>query len=219
MQTDVFAERYAQQGYVAVAGVLPAEVAAVFLSITQKGMGDTRDAQARFTAQVGPLDKPAYDVYSSDYTAALTLLWGMTPFMAQVTGKALLPTYAYFRVYQQGGLCLVHSDRPACEHSMSLALGSSDGCPWPFAIARRALDGEDRLGVRPDFGGEDYASLELAAGDAVVYQGVRHRHGRIVPNPNRWSAHLFMHWVDRDGPYRDHAFDRRRLPAPADFHF
>lgn len=48
----------------------------------------------------------------------------------------------------------------------------------------------------------------MRAGDAVMYRGVNHRHGRIEPNPNRWSAHLFLHWVDAKGPYAEHAFDR-----------
>jgi hypothetical protein len=29
----------------------------------------------------------------------------------------------------------------------------------------------------------------------------------MEPNPNRWSAHLFLHWVERDGPYAEHAFE------------
>ena len=44
-----------------------------------------------------------------------------------------------------------------------------------------------------------------------MYQGVHHRHGRLDPNPNAWSAHLFLHWVDPAGPYRDEAFDRPTL--------
>jgi hypothetical protein len=34
----------------------------------------------------------------------------------------------------------------------------------------------------------------------------------LDPNPNSWSAHLFLHWVEKDGRYRDQAFDR---PAQA----
>jgi hypothetical protein len=41
-----------------------------------------------------------------------------------------------------------------------------------------------------------------------MYRGVNHRHGRIEPNPNRWSAHLFMHWVDANGRFADEAFDK-----------
>jgi hypothetical protein len=53
----------------------------------------------------------------------------------------------------------------------------------------------------------------MSAGDAVMYRGVNHRHGRLDPNPNSWSAHLFLHWVDPNGPYADHAFDRANVEA------
>lgn len=59
----------------------------------------------------------------------------------------------------------------------------------------------------------------MAPGDAVVYRGTDYYHGRVSPNPNRWSAHLFMHWVERDGPCRDHAFDRKSLSGPISFEF
>ena len=48
-------------------------------------------------------------------------------------------------------------------------------------------------------------------GDGVLYQGVHHHHGRTMPNPNRWSAHLFLFWVERDGPFAQHTFDAERL--------
>ena len=59
----------------------------------------------------------------------------------------------------------------------------------------------------------------MEVGDAVLYQGVHHRHGRMSPNPNGWSAHLFLHWVDRDGPHRAHAFDGNAAPAEVNFSF
>jgi hypothetical protein len=37
----------------------------------------------------------------------------------------------------------------------------------------------------------------MNVGDAVLYRGVNHRHGRLRPNPNAWSANLFLHWIDR----------------------
>lgn len=40
-----------------------------------------------------------------------------------------------------------------------------------------------------------------------------------TPKPNGWSVYLFLHWVDRDGPYRDHAFDGHGVPTKANFSF
>ena len=60
---------------------------------------------------------------------------------------------------------------------------------------------------------DQVGAVAMAAGDAVLYQGVHHHHGRVTPNPNRWSAHLFLHWVERNGAYADYAFDGQRPPA------
>jgi hypothetical protein len=149
-------------------------------------------------------------VYSRQYAPMATFHWGLTPAVAEVADCELIPTYAYFRVYQYGDVCLVHADREACEHSLSLMVELSDAVPWALCI------GNDRIVERPtaggpDFGSEEYTSLPMSCGDAVMYRGVDHRHGRVDPNPNRWSAHFFMHWVDANGPYADHAFDRVAL--------
>ena len=81
------------------------------------------------------------------------------------------------------------------------------------AAQRRAGDrcgaesGEPSARAEEDFGDEAFTSLGMNVGDAVLYRGTNHRHGRIKPNPNQWSVHLFLHWVERDGRYADHAFD------------
>jgi hypothetical protein len=143
-------------------------------------------------------------------------LWGLTPLMREITGRDLLPTYDYLRIYREGDICKVHYDRPSCEHSLSLTLDYSDGEPWPLEVGKDRS--EPSASVEEDFGAEEFTSLDMKVGDAVLYRGVNHRHGRIRPNPNGWSVHLFLHWVDRDGPYRDHAFDGQ-APAKVNFQF
>ena len=115
-------------------------------------------------------------------------------------------------------MCRVHSDRQSCEHSLSLTLDYSDGEPWPLEVGS-VRSTKPSAKVDEGFGDEPHASLSMQVGDAVLYRGVHHRHGRITPNPNAWSAHLFLHWVDRDGPYADHAFDGRKNQAKVNFTF
>ncbi|HBK91739.1 MAG TPA: hypothetical protein DDZ68_08720 [Parvularcula sp.] len=57
----------------------------------------------------------------------------------------------------------------------------------------------------------------LAPGDGLFYRGVNLRHGRMQPNPNRWSAHLFLFWVDAEGEFKDLAFDRMTFNESVDF--
>ena len=198
---------YRDSGYVMLRGLFPHEVMAAFYDrlFTDLDLARRKDS---FRAEGPLLTKAAIEVYSKAYTPMATFLWGLTPCMAEVAQKRLVPTYAYFRMYQKGDVCRVHSDRHACEHSLSLMLGLSDDIPWALSIERRRLDAPTST-IEESFGGQEFASLPMAVGDGVMYQGVHHRHGRVDPNPNRWSAHLFMHWVDADGPYSDRAFDRR----------
>ena len=121
------------------------------------------------------------------------------------------------RIYREGDICRVHLDRPSCEHSLSLTLDYSDGVAWPLELGERHFP-QPKASVSDDFGDEPYASILMNVGDAVLYRGTNHRHGRMTPNPNGWSAHLFLHWVERSGPYSDHAFDQR-LPETVNFTF
>lgn len=95
---------------------------------------------------------------------------------------------------------------------MSLTVLLAEQKPWSLSVERARRDGPVP-GVEADYGGQDYAELPMGAGDVVMYQGVNHRHGRLQPNPNSRSAHIFLHWVEADGPYKEHAFDHPALVA------
>ena len=212
LPSDVAAEReqYAANGYVLLKGLFPPKLLAHFRGQLQTDLNlmGSRD----FVKACNLLTKPSIEVYSLHYPPMAGFLWGLTPRVAQIAGCELMPSYAYFRIYQQGDVCRVHSDREACEHSMSLTVELGENRPWALGVERRRLD-RPVASVEPDFGGEELASLPMSAGDAVIYRGVNHRHGRLEPNPNSWSAHLFMHWVDAHGPYAAHAFDRAKIEA------
>ena len=208
---------YEADGYALVRGVVPREVADAFMASLKADVGEKPVPLSRVNEFPNLLVRPAFEIYGFHYKPMLALLWGLTPVMRALTGRDLLPSYDYFRVYRQGDVCKVHHDRQSCEHSMSLTLAYSDGLPWNLDIGRD--DTEPSARVEHDFGEERFAALAMQVGDAVIYRGVRHRHGRIEANPNRWSAHLFLHWVERDGPYSEYAFDRHGIPQPVDFTF
>lgn len=206
------ASRYAQDGYAHLERFISRQVATGFLArmkadLARQGVG--------FDKLMKPsplLKQPAAEIYGYHYVPLATFHWGMTPAVQALVGEAILPTYSYFRLYREGDICKVHGDRPACEHSLSLTLAYSDDRPWalevspvrtatPYARADGAFVHAERAQAVP-----------MAAGDAVLYQGVHHHHGRTSPNPNAWSAHLFLHWVSSDGPYAAEAFDKQVPP-------
>lgn len=168
-------------------------------------------------------NKPCYEAYGYALPVLATFLWGLTPHIEALTGCVLLPTYSYFRTYQQDDVCRVHTDRPACEHSLSLTLAYADGIPWALSVSKQPLPADAALRQtrhgESDFGALAHTDLPMQPGDAVLYRGVDYAHGRLRPNPNRWSAHLFMHWVDRNGPFADRAFDRQPVGGEAEFVF
>ena len=202
---------YRRDGYALLEGMMPKEVTTAVYNRLAADLDLARSAR-NYTVERALLAKPAIEVYSHVYAPLATLLWGLTPVAAALAGKRLLPTYAYFRAYQQGDICRVHSDRLACEHSMSLTLLLGEERPWALTVERERRDGPVSS-IDEDYGGGDFAELPMGSGDAVMYQGVNHRHGRLLPNPNSWSAHLFLHWVDADGPHAEQAFDRPALKA------
>ena len=200
-------DSYRERGYVLLEQLFPPLVLAVFHGKMQQDL-NLKGNQA-FISQTSLLTKPAIEVYSRQYAPMATFHWALTPTAADVAGCELMPTYAYFRAYQQGDVCLVHSDRHACEHSLSLTLHLADDRPWALCVEHRRI--EQPEAIERDFGEQAFTPLPMRTGDAVMYRGVEHRHGRLEPNPNTWSAHLFLHWVDANGPHADHAFDRVML--------
>lgn len=203
-------DRYRSNGCVPLTGLFPVEVVRAFYHQMQHDLQAAGRPLSSFRSSGPLLKQAAIEVYCYQYAPMLTFLWGLTPRIAAATGRDLLPTYAYFRAYQRGDVCRVHSDRPACEHSVSLTLAYADGLPWGLSVASDPID-RPRDAVADDFEGAPFQTLAMQPGDGVLYQGTHHRHGRLDPNPNSWSAHLFLHWVERDGRYKDHAFDRVAL--------
>ena len=208
---------YHDDGYAHVEGLISPDVAQAFLKGLKEDMGPGAIPLSRAGDHPNLLKRPAFELYGHHYKPMLYFLWGLTPIVSEILGLDLLPTYDYFRIYREGDICRVHSDRYSCEHSLSLTLDYSDGEPWDLQVEKARSDPSAK--VDEDFGTEDFASIAMAVGDGVLYQGVNHRHGRTKPNPNGWSAHLFLHWVERGGPHHDHAFDRRLSGGDVNFTF
>lgn len=206
---------YGADGYALVRGIVPP---AVCNALLRQIDGDvvSKVPAGQLMRQPNLLKREAVELYGFHYPPLLGLLWGLTPTISGLLGLDLLPSYSYFRIYREGDVCRVHCDRYACEVSLSLTLDYSDGVPWPLEMARVAVPPSGL--VEDDFGTLPYGAVEMQPGDGVLYQGVERRHGRITPNPNGWSAHLFCHWVRRDGPHAAHAFDGRADAAqPVNF--
>src|SRR5438067_13941157 len=142
-------EQYRTDGYVLLKRLFPPALLAMFRGRLQTDLNlmGSRD----FVRTNNLLMKPSIEVYSLEYPPMAGFLWGLTPRVTQIAGCELMPSYAYFRIYQKDDVCRVHSDRQACEHSLSLTLELGDNIPWALSMERRHLD--QPLGaIEPDFG-------------------------------------------------------------------
>jgi hypothetical protein len=208
---------YEKNGFALVRGLVPAEVALAFMNGLKAEFGD-RPIQLSTPAEYpAVLRRRAFEFDGHTYKPMNYFLWALTPTVSRLVGREVLPTYDYFRVYREGDVCRVHSDRPESEHSLSLTLDYSDGNVWDLQIGHKRID--TLYPLSDDFGDQGYTSLSMGVGDAALYQGHHYAHGRMTPNTNGWSAHLFLNFVDREGPNRERAFDNKPVLEKVNFTF
>jgi hypothetical protein len=62
------------------------------------------------------------------------LLKKLLPCVEIETGLSLFPTYSYFRAYQRDDVLKRHTDRNACEISLSLSVGYKSDGTWPIYV-------------------------------------------------------------------------------------
>ena len=121
------------------------------------------------------------------------LLVDLLPYFEQASGKRLLPTYSYARLYKTGEKLEIHTDRESCEISATITLGF-EGKAWPIYM------GEE--------GGANASKIEMGVGDAVLYRGMDKHHWR-KKFKGEWQAQVFLHYVDADGPHKEWKLDKR----------
>ena len=134
--------------------------------------------------EITPNCFPAYGTPTTE-----AMMMGIQPFIEEITGKKLFPTYSYGRIYWNGSEMKKHVDRPSCEYSVTLSI-SIDKDPWPIWI--------------------DNDEIFLQPGDMVVYKGMEVEHWR-EPYKGNEQIQLFFHYVDADGPHADCRFDYRPM--------
>jgi hypothetical protein len=121
-----------------------------------------------------------------------TVLERVWPYLEQIIGEELLPTYAYGRVYTNGNVLENHTDRPSCEISVTVQLGRSHNYAWPIYMGNMRFD--------------------MAEGDGIIYKGCDIPHRRdICEGPEGYiSGQLFLHYVRKNGPHAEWAGDKRK---------
>ena len=146
--------------------------------------------------------------------------------LEKIIGKKLYTTYYYDRYYFTGQELTRHTDRDACEISVSIHIGTNlpDNLKdWPFKIKTpdTYTDKNKSAILVP---GEE-RSCVLNAGDGLLYKGCERPHWRDpMPSPRRrkrdvllrrkqpeyYYHQIFFHYVLQDGERAHCAFDATR---------
>jgi hypothetical protein len=132
----------------------------------------------------------SFAYYSALCFEALSLQ--LQPLMEEITGKKLYPTYTYARIYYNGATMAIHKDRPSCQFSTTVNI-SIDEEPWEIWF--ETLTGQKK-------------SIKLWPGDLIVYKGDTLNHWRDAYQGQR-QTQAFLHYVDKNGNYRDYKWDHR----------
>lgn len=144
--------------------------------------------------------EPAFDAqvpnspFSYNFLPFVRLLVEKLPQVASLSGEAVLPTYAYSRLYRHGATLARHTDRDACEVSLTVHLQGDQ--PWDFWL--------QTFGQPP-------VCVQLAPGDALLYLGCQSEHWR-EPFQGQDYQQVFLHYVLANGRRAYAFFDREKKP-------
>jgi hypothetical protein len=122
------------------------------------------------------------------------------PKLEYILGEELLPTYTYARLYSNGDVLEKHTDRPACEVSITVQLGRSHNYAWPIYAGPYRYD--------------------LSEGDGVIYKGCDIEHWRnACDGPNDYySGQAFFHFVKKNGKHKKEFCDSKNRKVTGDFY-
>lgn len=180
------ADRFSKMRYLRIRGFLPKPILQylkVYFDVLLANDRFSPDAQCPSSLSLG--GDPGLDA---------VLEWAR-PQVSRLVGFELAPTYSYTRVYAKGEILARHTDRAACEISVTLSIAIPPG-------------GEPSiLHLKPPQSGP--AEVRMWEGDGCIYAGseVEHWRGRF-----RRSGYiqLFLHYIVAGGKnFPQHIYDQR----------
>ena len=124
------------------------------------------------------------DAYNPLFAAEV--LCNMTSRISDIVGECVVPTYSYGRIYRNGDVLPKHTDRAACEISLTIHLRGD--AQWFFGCYDK--------------------KFLLNPGDAILYLGTLVPHYRVGPFSGKEYMQFFLHYVRSRGCHSDCIFDK-----------
>lgn len=177
--------------------IVPRFVDAGLIAFLKAAM-DTSFQHGAMVRKHDAVPQGSLDQYSS--LATELLLKQSLPLVAAIAGRPLLPSYSYWRLYRNGNALIRHTDRAACEISLTLPIHADPAEPgWP--IWMRDLAGQEE-------------AVAIPLGSAALYRGDRVEHWR-EPFGGSVQYQVFLHYVVAGGAFEDYADDAQPVAAIA----
>ena len=134
-------------------------------------------------------------------------------------GHKLYNTYYYDRFYFPGQELKKHTDRPACEISISVHISTNLEEYWPIFIKTPYVFAESQecTKVKKLINTGDIVAVNLNPGDGVLYKGCERPHWRdkmpgtfemMSGGEELYYHQIFFHYVLQDGIRAHHAWDK-----------
>jgi hypothetical protein len=177
---------FRKRRYLFVKGILPQtilEYLKVYYAILVANNRFHTDSQCPLSLSLG--GDPALDA---------VLEW-IRPEVSRLVGFDLAPTYSYTRRYARGDVLTRHTDRAACEISVTVSIQIPKGA-GPSIVRLKSPS-------------SDETSVAMCEGDGCVYAGMEVEHWRDRFRVGGYIQ-LFLHFIAKRGPnYPRLIFDGR----------
>ena len=181
------ARKFREHRYLFVNGILPRpilEYLKVYYAVLLTNNAFSRDEQCPSSLSLGA--DPGLDA----------ILEWVRPEVGRLVGFELAPTYSYTRRYAKGELLPKHTDRNACEVSVTTSIEIPKGA------------GPSVVHLKPPNARE--TKVEMREGDGCIYAGAEVEHWRERFRLDGY-VQLFLHFISKRGPnYPELAFDGRK---------
>ena len=170
------------------------------------------------------LDKFTYEEIETQVNGSVARYWHpqyrkihseIRLILEQVIGRKLYNTYYYDRFYFPGQPLIKHTDRPSCEISVTIHIGTNIKESWPIWI--KTPDTFEDSAMKTLIASGENRSVHLEAGDGMVYKGCERPHWRdpmpglleskINKDESLYYHQIFFHYVLQDGIRAHHAWD------------
>lgn len=128
----------------------------------------------------------------------------LTNYASDLFGQKVKPSYVFLSLYDAGGQCPLHVDRPQCRFTIDYLIQQEQKIAWPIRVGRQMTDKQRKQlsttnpqtdeEIEIVINGQEWTDCLLEPNDAVCYSGTNAWHYR--PTPSQGTADLaFFHFV------------------------